>query len=578
MKNVLNMRAQWAAPLLMWGNFIGCFSIVWWACLYINGWNLSVLTSVSFHAKIALVYAFLFIFYLLIGLIPATAIVSVFLLILGEVNRIKYSATGQPLVFHDIYAFHQALSLTGYASRRLWALLALFLGGCVALIFIFIRQRPKPHIAKKTWVKTIGVLCVAAGLGAFSLYPALMGDLIGHLKAAAFYERFDISRLHFDNNQNFRKNGLLIHLAMTSQSRSIGYYSPETVSKDAQLISSGVEFSSNASPLPKKIVFVLCESCWRSPHEKSVIFSDNESNTSINFRMISPVYGGGTPNAEFEVLTGLPARGLSGILYQEYGDRFSMQSTTLASMLKDVGYESLVMHNFERKMWQGDIVYPRLGFNHFFAIDEMDYEAQDGYPPDSVMYAAAERALAKNSDGRQFLFLITMYSHGPYKNNNADNGFLDFQNRLKKTEDDLDAFHKNLVDKYGSDYLMIVFADHRPGLVAHSFHSGEFPKEVFDKVGSQDSDFKFSSRALDYWNLIGDVPVSIRGSGVKKNTYQALSGKPLYCLSPIIFSDSLVVNNTVWQAMLANCQGYEDSYLNHYEKYPKSFYYNSLFR
>ncbi len=578
MKNVLTIRAQWANSLLRWSTFIGCLSIVWWVCLYVNGWNASALMSMSFHAKIALVYACFFIFSLLIGLVPATAMVAIFLLLLGEVNRIKYGATGQPLVFHDIYAFHQALDLTGYISRRFWSLLALFLGGGAALIFIFIRQKSKSPIDRKIGFKTIGVLCAAAGLGAFSLYPAFMGDLIGHIEAAAFYKRLDISRLHFDNNQNFRKNGLLMHLVMTSQSRSIGYYSPETVSKDIRSISSGMEFPSKASPLPKKIIFVLCESCWRSPSEKSVIFSGDASHASRNFRMLSPVYGGGTPNAEFEVLTGLPARGLSGILYQEYGDRFSRQSITLASMLKEVGYESLVMHNFERKMWQGDIVYPRLGFNHFFAIDEMDYEAQDGYPPDSVMYAAAERAIEKNSDGKQFLFLITMYSHGPYKNNNGDNGFLDFQNRLEKTENDLNTFHQNLINKYGSDYLMVVFADHRPGLASHFFHSGEFPKEVFDKVGSQDSDFKFSGRALDYWNVIGDVPVSIRGSGTTKNVYQALNGKPLYCLSPIIFSDSLVVNNPAWQAMLANCQGYDGSYKNHYENYPKSFYYNALFR
>lgn len=578
MGKFLNMRTQWTTPLFMWINFIGCFALVWWVYLYINGWNLSVITSISFHAKIALAYACIFIFSLLFGLAPATAVVTIFLLLLGELNRIKYSATGQPLTFHDAYAFNQAFGLIGYASWRLWVFLALFVGISAVLIFIFIRQRFKPNLTIKIEFKAIGVFFTAVGLGTFSLYPAFMGDLIGHIDAATFYQRFDIYRLHFDNNQNFQKNGLLMHLAMTSQSRSIGYYAPETVFKDIKLISSDIKPSSNTLPLPKKIIFVLCESCWRSPHEKSVIFSDDKSNTSKNFRMISPVYGGGTPNAEFEVLTGLPARGLSGILYQEYGDRFSIQSITLASLLKEVGYESLVMHNFDRKMWQADIVYPRFGFKHFFALDEMNHQEQDGYPSDSVMYAAAERAIEKNTDGRQFLFLITMYSHGPYKNHDGDNGFLDFQTRLEKTEIDLEAFHKKLADKYGSDYLMVVFADHRPGLAAHFFNSGEFPKEVFDKTGSQDSDFKFSSRALDYWNLIGDVPVSIKGTGIKKDTYQSLNGKPLYCLSPIIFSDNLVVNNPMWQAMLANCQHYDDSYINHYKNYPKSFYYNALFR
>jgi phosphoglycerol transferase MdoB-like AlkP superfamily enzyme len=576
--NFIKIRPQWGAPLLMCGKFIGCFCLVWWACLYINGWNLSVIASVPFHAKIALVYACLFLFSLLIGLLPATSAVTILLLLLGEVNRIKYSATGQPLVFQDIYAIQQAMGLIAYASWRLWILVAISFSGGVALIFIFIRQRAKPNTAKKTGIKSIATFCTAASLAAFSLYPALMGDLIGHIDAATFYRKFDIYRLHFDNNINYQQNGLLMHLVMTGQSRSIRNYSLDEVSKDIKLINSGTKFFSNGRPLPKKIIFVLCESCWRSPDEKSMIFSDNKSNAAKNFRMISPVYGGGTPNAEFEVLTGLPARGLSGILYQEYGDRFSTQSITLASLLKEVGYESLVMHNFDRKMWRGDIVYPRLGFKHFSAIDEMDYKEQDGYPPDSVMYTVADKAIEKNPDGRQFLFLITMYSHGPYKNNNGDNGLLDFQKRLEKAEADLEDFDKKLATKYGSDYLMVVFADHRPSLTAHFFHSGQFPKEVFDKTGAQDNDFRFSSRALDYWSVVGDVPVSIRGNSVKNNTYQLLNGKPLYCLSPIIFSDNLVANNSMWQAMLANCQRYENPYRNYHKNYPESFYYNALFR
>lgn len=537
-----------------------------------------MLTSVSFHAKIALVYAWILIFSLMLGLVPATAVVAVSLLLLGEVNRIKSGVTGQPLIFHDIYSFYQALSLIGYVSWRLWFLLALFFGGGLALIFIFLHRRPRSDLVRRKGIMTIGISSLAAGLGAFSLYPALMGDLIGHIDAATFYQRFDIYRLHFDSNQNLRQNGLLMHLVMTSQSRSVDYYAPEVVSKDIRLITSGMDFHSIKSPLPKKIIFVLCESCWRGSGEKSVIFSDNKMHDSKNFRMLSPVYGGGTPNAEFEVLTGLPARRLSGVLYQEYGDRFSKKSITLASMLKEVGYESLVMHNFEKKMWQADTVYPRLGFDDFISIDEMAYEAQSGYPPDSVMYAAAKKALGKNPEGRQFLFLITMYSHGPYKNHDGDNGFLDFQNRLEKAEDDLSNFQKHLVDRYGSDFLMVVFADHRPSLAAHFFNSGEFPKAVFDKTGVKDDDFRFSDRALDYWHVIGDIPVSIIGSDGANDVYQNLSGKPLYCLAPIIFSDSLGVNKPMWQAMLANCKGYDGLYRNDYEKYPKSFYYDALFR
>lgn len=558
--------------------FIGCFFLLWWTCLNINDWNLSKLISVAFHAKIALAYACLFLFSFLIGLLPATAAVAIILLLIGELNYIKYSATGQPLVFQDIYAIQQAAALTPYASWRLWTLLVVFFGGSIALILKFFRKKTEYENIKIIGIKSFANFFIATILTTFSLYPAFMGDLIGHLDASVFYQKFDIYRLHFDNRQNYQQNGLLMHLTMTSQSRSIGKFSPEAVSRDIKQINYNIEYSSKKSPLPKKIVFVLCESCWRSSHEKSVIFSDDESNTSRNFRMISPVYGGGTPNSEFEVLTGLPARGLSGILYQEYGDRFSMQSITLASLLKEAGYESLVMHNFERKMWKGDIVYPRLGFNHFFAIDEMDYKEQDGYPPDSVMYVAANKALEENPDGRQFLFLITMYSHGPYKNNNGDNGYLDFQSRLEKTEADLENFHKKLSAKYGSDYLMVVFSDHRPSLTAHFFHSGQLPKAVFDKTGTQDNDFRFSSRALDYWNVVGDIPISIRGSNIKNDKYQILNGKPLYCLSPIIFSDSLVVENPMWQAMLTNCQRYENSYRDYHEKYPKSFYYNALFR
>lgn len=537
-----------------------------------------MLTSVSFHAKIALVYACLFTLYLMLGWMPATVLVAVALLILGEVNRVKFGATGQPLVFHDIYEFYNALGLKGYFSSRLRNLLVIFFGVILTLFLRSFFAKPKKDAFRKRGIKAIGAFSASVVLWPFSLYPAFMGDLIGNIDSNKFYRQFDIFRVHADEGKNFQQNGLLMHLVMSSQTRPVEYYSPEDVSEDVESIVSGISFSSAPSPLPKKIIFVLCESCWRAPHEKSNIFSAEESQAVKNFRMLSPVYGGGTPNAELEVLTGLPARGLSGIIYQEYGARFSEKSTTLASMLKKVGYESLAMHNFDKKMWRRDVIYPRFGFDRFLSIGEMDYRPQGGYPPDSVIYASAKKALAENPEGRQFLFLITMYSHGSYADQDGDNGYSDFKNRLEKAEGDLNDFRQHLVEKYGSDYLMVVFADHRPGLAAHFFHSGDLPREVFDKVGVKEEEFQFSGRALDYWNVLGDVPIAVMGSDVGKEAYQALNGKPLYCLSPVIFADSLVLQNPVWKAMLANCQGYGDSYPDHYKKYPKSFYYNALFR
>jgi hypothetical protein len=53
-----------------------------------------------------------------------------------------------------------------------------------------------------------------------------------------------------------------------------------------------------------------------------------------------PVYGGGTANAEFEMLTGLPSnsRVLSGTIYQEYASQFKSGSDTIASVLRQKLY------------------------------------------------------------------------------------------------------------------------------------------------------------------------------------------------------------------------------------------------
>ncbi|KAB2746736.1 sulfatase-like hydrolase/transferase [Brucella anthropi] len=446
---------------------------------------LTALFYISLFIILSLVFSSVFCFLLLVA---PTALLSF-------ASRKKELLTGEPLIFGDITHLHNisvALRYAKLSGAGLAVLVVFFLlVGYVAF---------NARISRRKLMRApVGLLlmasAVAGGIGLFGQYGAQLG----------------VQYLSWDWPTNGRQNGLLVHLAQTSVRPAPGHLTDAQKAQFAAYEESATVQPGKAPPL---FIEVLCESCWYD----SALFRDNFAPLvnldAVEMRGISPIFGGGTVNASFEMLTGLPTHNaaVAGILYQEYRDFFADHTSSLPSHLARNGLETLSAHNFQRQFWFRNVVEPKLGFATFYGIEDMNPpESPDGdFPRDNILF---DFTLGKldGSSRPQFVQLATVHNHGPYVSEEDDGGRAHYLRKIDATVEDIAGFVTAVRKRY-PQAVVLVYGDHKPALEA-----------LVDVHG-------------DDKHSIGDVPVLLFDPDKERaqTVRQALSDKPFYCYAPVI--------------------------------------------
>ena len=212
---------------------------------------------------------------------------------------------------------------------------------------------------------------------------------------------------------------------------------------------------------------------------------------------VSPIFGGYTCNAEFEVLTGiamaaLPAR----IVPHRHG--FKGWVPALPSVFKEQGYATIAVHPFLPDFWNRNLVYPRIGFDRFIHIGNLRHQEVKGkFISDS---AAADEviALLDEATAPTFLLLITMQNHSPYGDRrygevetrsvtitsptlHADS-VRDYVHGLRDADAMLGKLTSHLA---GMDrrVLLLFLGDHQPNLIPPGSTPGAFTQRLRETAG-----------------------------------------------------------------------------------------------
>ena len=140
--------------------------------------------------------------------------------------------------------------------------------------------------------------------------------------------------------------------------------------------------------------------------------------TAVTGKVMTPQFGGGTANSEFEVLTGMTLANLpaGSTPYQQFINR---PTFSYPRFLAQNGYFCLAIHPFDRRFWSRDTVYPLLGFHDFLGIEAFeDPEISGQFISDrEAMRKIISEFEAKRESGSQaplFNFTVTMQNHFPY--------------------------------------------------------------------------------------------------------------------------------------------------------------------
>lgn len=233
------------------------------------------------------------------------------------------------------------------------------------------------------------------------------------------------------------------------------------------------------------IIFVMSESHWDARKldpsiPKNITPSIDQHQVS---QVLSPSFGGGTANVEFEVLTSLNVQLNHNELL--YVSKIKRPIYALPRYMNQLGYNTTAMHNNGKYFYNRSAVYQHLGFQRFISLENMtsaanrkQYINQAGWANDDLLYASIEQQLTQ-TDQPQFIYAISVENHPMYNDDRFGRdaykltkaGISDASKRqlntylmgMKRADDKLKQLIKN-VSQLERPTLIVFFGDHLPNL------------------------------------------------------------------------------------------------------------------
>lgn len=435
-------------------------------------------------------------------LIPAGAMLGAALLFFGTLSAIKREATGEPFQVSDLFLTGQSMHLLHYVAWHHW-----LIGAAIIPAGIFYFR----NLRLRWW-----------SIPMAALFLILLSSYRSEAVAKWIHDNswwIGVENLTFSQAESERMNGFGTHLYFSTAGLRLKTYSEAEVRQALDALNAPPPATAAMGP-PPDIYLVLGEAWWRDPADQNSPLNQLAAAGFAETSVVSPVYGGTTPNVEFEALTGIPVRSFRGgiIPYQHYVQYFTDKARSLPRLLTENGYTASAYHNFTRRFWLRDQVYPRLGFGSFASMEEMTLVIQaNDWPTDEGLYRFVRD---KADDGKpQFHFIVTVETHGPYAKteNDAEGhpGVHDYRTRLGNAVESLARF-KRALDARGRPYVLVAFGDHLPGLRLHQWKNGM--KSEADP-------------------RLHQVPLLVAGNTrAPASLARAMEGRPLYCLPPLLLA------------------------------------------
>lgn len=191
--------------------------------------------------------------------------------------------------------------------------------------------------------------------------------------------------------------------------------------------------------------------------------------------LYTEVFGGGTSDTEYSFLTGNSTFLFSDNIraYQLY---IKEQNSSFAKNLKNEGYQTYAIHPMSGTNWNRESVYPLLGFDKFYTIDDFkDPELVRGFVSDAETYKKIE-SIIEDTEGPVFTFDVTMQGHGGYvdkdpnlkdvhiTNLEGDTSAADIYLSSINNSDDAFADLITYLRTVNEPVVVCMFGDHQPQL------------------------------------------------------------------------------------------------------------------
>ncbi|MGG3507635.1 LTA synthase family protein [Paenibacillus lautus] len=312
------------------------------------------------------------------------------------------------------------------------------------------------------------------------------------------FSKMSVVNISWEQNENYRSNGNLFSFFLNIPNAMV--ISPKNYNKDTILGSvEQIKHTSKSSSYSRgsaypNIIYVMNEAFWDPTVIDNVSFSKEPLpyykslvNTHSSGWLLSPQFGGGTSNVEFEALTGLSMKYLpqGSMPYQQY---IKKPFPSLAHMLKEVGYESVAIHSYVKWFWNRETVYSYFDFDKFVSDEDfVDPERRGVYIADLEV---SKRILqeVEVSNKPMFIYAITMQNHSTYNMESKYKSSIKVNGEITSTTRETleiysqgvyeaDQSLKYLLENLKEPTIVVFFGDHLPNLSSEVYSELEFNTE-----------------------------------------------------------------------------------------------------
>jgi phosphoglycerol transferase MdoB-like AlkP superfamily enzyme len=353
---------------------------------------------------------------------------------------------------------------------------------------------------RKLWVVLVGVLPLALLIGAAELYPEQYTATYRKVGRAIEYWSDAVSA---ENNGRFmmllyREAERQIARAKTEVFRDRGQYEQQ-----AQQLAGWLRTNGNG----RNVHLVVMESFLDPTLLKNATFTRDPFHPSFKKLFgnkmgfsVSPVVGGKTAQAEFEVLCGVPAfEELAGV---EFNGFTGTAAYCLPGLLQAAGYQTMASNAYNPSFFNAPNAYQGMGFAKMYFpreyvsgsdsyLSKGDTSRESGYMYDGTIFSQNLEFITpflQDTDGPPlFNYLLTIYGHFPHEINEEKRpNVLKMLSKFKDQHLERAAnqmfYRSQAVAEYvnrllelDEKSLIIVVSDHTP--------PGQYGRKSFQKLG-----------------------------------------------------------------------------------------------
>lgn len=393
---------------------------------------------------------------------------------LSTTELFKYGTNGNHLILSDMKLFRSVKSLTSFAYIKITPRLIIYYAIVIAFVLIVMYFNPKFKASTMQRVATVCscILCFAALI----VFPAFYEPV---------YKLFKVDTTNATNtfilNEKFDKNRFLAFLVQTATesyaNRLVvpGDYSEEYIDHIMNIPVDTVEdFNGGKKP---NVVVIMSESYadFRAFDQLNIndeyykLF-DKAVSEGKGGIAITPTYASWTVRSEFELLFGLPVRGLNtpNMPQRDMADR---EQPALAQYYKSWGYNTIYIHPFQSGFYSRGRIYDHFGFEKMIYHDDqagitdftVPVEHFGIYVDDATVFDQILREI-KTSDKPIYLHTTTMQNHQPYdQGEDPEDELTNYLTWVQHTNEGLDKFLSEL-KTLDEPTLVFFVGDHFPSM------------------------------------------------------------------------------------------------------------------